>query len=72
HEAVRAYREVLGIKHAVLLAGPHVRAGTSALGNPNLVPRVVILDTQGRIAVDDSGGVVNVEGLVNRAMPLLP
>jgi hypothetical protein len=65
-EALRAYRELLGVKHPVLLAGPRVRAGTSVLGDTGYVPRLVILDEDGRVRVDDSGGVVSLEGLVKR------
>ena len=65
-EALRAYRDVLGVKHAVVLAGARVRAGTSALGDAGYVPRLVILDGDGAVVVDDSGGVINLQGLVAR------
>lgn len=70
-EAVRSYAETLGVKHPVLLAGSRVRAGTSILGSPSYVPRVVVFDRQGAVRVDDSGGVINVEGMLARVEPLL-
>lgn len=70
--AVQSYANTLGLSHPVFLAGPRVRAGTSALGDSTYVPRLVILDVEGRIVLDDSGGVISVEGLVNRVRPLLP
>lgn len=71
-EALRGYSETLGVTHAVVLAGPRIRAGTSALGDASYVPRIVILDADGAVRVDDSGGVVNVEGLIAKVAPLLP
>ena len=70
-EALRSYRETLGVAHAVALAGPRVRAGTSALGETGGVPRVVVLDKRGVVRIDDSGGVVSVPGLVERVKPLV-
>ncbi len=69
--ALQSYAEVLGVKHAVVIAGPRVRAGTSALGEASYVPRLVILDRDGAVRVDDSGGVLNEQGLVRRVRPLL-
>lgn len=70
-EAVRSYGETLGVKHPVMLAGPRLRAGTSILGAASYVPRVVIFDRTGAVRVDDSGGVINVEGMIARIEPLL-
>jgi hypothetical protein len=46
--ALKSYASVLGVKHLVVLAGSRVRAGTSALGDSNYVPRLVILDAKAR------------------------
>lgn len=70
-QAARSYRDVLGVKHPVVTAGPRVRAGTSSLGEASYVPRLVVLDRDGAIALDDSGGVLNVEGLVAKLRPLV-
>jgi hypothetical protein len=76
-EALRGYRNVLGVKHGVFLAGSHVKTGTSALGRMPLapdaagLPRLIVLDTAGAIRVDESDGVVTIEGLVTRVKPLL-
>lgn len=70
--ALRSYVETLGVKHPVFLAGSRVRAGTSALGDAGYVPRLVVLDAEGRVVLDDSGGVISVEGLVKRVRPFLP
>lgn len=70
--ALRSYVETLGVKHPVLLAGSRVRAGTSALGDTGYVPRLVVLDAEGRVVLDDAGGVISVEGLVKRVRPFLP
>ena len=70
-EAVRSYVETLGVAHPVFLASSRVRAGTSVLGEANYVPRIVIFDRSGAMRVDDSGGVLNVEGVVAKVRPLL-
>lgn len=70
-EAQRTYVEVLGVKHLVALAGSRVRAGTSALGERQDVPRLLVVDREGRIVIDEVGGVVSVQGLVERVRPLL-
>lgn len=70
-QAVRSYVETLGVKHPVFLASSRVRAGTSILGNTGYVPRIVLFDREGRVVVDDSGGVVNVEGLLAKVDALL-
>ena len=70
-QALRSYGETLGVTHPVMLAGSRVRAGTSILGEASYVPRIVIFDRLGAVRVDDSGGVLNVEGLVARVQPLL-
>ncbi len=70
--AQRSYAEVLGVRHLVVLAGSRVLAGTSALGEGRAVPRLVILDRHGRVAVDEVGGIVSVAGVVERVRPLLP
>jgi hypothetical protein len=69
--ALRSYVETLGVKHAVVLAGSRVRAGTSGLGDTGYVPRLVLLDKSGQIVLDDSGGVVNVEYVVKKVRALL-
>jgi hypothetical protein len=69
--ALQSYIETLGVAHPVFLAGSRVRAGTSALGEPSYVPRIVVLDADGRVVLDDSGGVVSVQGLIDRLRPHL-
>lgn len=69
--ALDSYAHTLGIAHATLLAGPSVRAGTSALGDVGYVPRLVVIDQRGRIRMDDSGGVIDVEFLVERVDALV-
>ena len=70
--AVKSYSTVLDVKHLVVLAGSRVRAGTSALGDSNYVPRLVVVDPSGKIVVDESGGIVSVEGIVERVKGMLP
>lgn len=70
--AQHSYAEVLGVRHLVVLAGSRVLAGTSALGERKDVPRLVVLDQKGRVAVDEVGGIVSVAGVVERVRPLLP
>lgn len=70
-QALRSYREIFGVAHPVFLAGSRVRAGTSVLGDASYVPRVVLFDRRGAVHVDDSGGVLHVEGLLARVLPLL-
>jgi hypothetical protein len=67
--ALEAYRADLGVGHDVVLAGPRVRAGTSSLGDTGYVPRVVVIDAEGRIRLDEAGGVIGVVGLVERLRP---
>ena len=69
--ALQSYSETLGVKHPVFLASSRVRAGTSVLGEASYVPRIVLFDREGRVRLDDSGGVVNVEGLLAKVEPLL-
>jgi hypothetical protein len=69
--AIESYRKTLGVKHEVVLAGPRVRAFNSVLGDTGYVPRLVVLDAQGRVRLDEAGGVVGVEGLVERVRPLV-
>jgi hypothetical protein len=69
--ALSSYQNVLEVKHAVVLAGPRLLSGTSALGPSSYVPRLIIVDKAGVIRVDDSGGVLNVEGLMAKLAPLL-
>lgn len=70
-EAMRAYVEVAGRKVPVVAAGPRTREGRSVLGDVNGVPRLVVFDRGGRVVVDESGGVLSAEGLVQRVRPLL-
>lgn len=69
--AMQSYVDTLGVKHPVFLASSRVRAGTSVLGEAGYVPRIVLFDREGRVRLDDSGGVVNVEGLLAKVEPLL-
>ena len=69
-EAQRTYVEVLGVRHLVTLAGSRVLAGTSLLGESRDVPRLLVVDRQGRVAIDQTGGIVSVTGLVERVRPL--
>jgi hypothetical protein len=69
--AMQSYAETLGVKHPVFMASSRVRAGTSVLGEAGYVPRIVLFDREGRVRFDDSGGVVNVEGLLAKLEPLL-
>lgn len=71
-QAQHSYREVLGVRHLVTLAGSRVLAGTSLLGDSRDVPRLVVLDAEGRVIVDEVGGIVSVAGVVERVRPLLP
>lgn len=70
-EAQRSYVEVLGVRHLVVLAGGHVLAGTSLLGPGRDVPRLLVVDAKGRVAMDEVGGIVSVAGVVERVRPLL-
>jgi len=70
-EAQRSYVEVLGVRHLVVLAGGHVLSGTSLLGAGRDVPRLLVLDARGRVAIDEVGGIVSVAGVVERVRPLL-
>lgn len=72
HEAQRSYVEVLGVHHLVALAGRQVLDGASMLGNSRDVPRLVVLDAEGRVVIDEVGGIVSVTGVVERVRPLLP
>lgn len=69
--AQRSYVEVLGVRHLVTLAGSRVLAGTSLLGSSRDVPRLVVLDTNGRVVIDEVGGIVSVTGVVERVRPLV-
>jgi hypothetical protein len=69
--AIESYRKDLGVVHEVVLAGPRVRAGNSVLKDTGYVPRIVVLDAEGRVRLDEAGGVVNVEALVERVRPLV-
>jgi thiol-disulfide isomerase/thioredoxin len=70
-EAQRSYVEVLGVRHLVVLAGSRVLAGTSLLGPGRDVPRLLVVDAKGRVAMDEVGGIVSVAGVVERVRPLL-
>jgi thiol-disulfide isomerase/thioredoxin len=70
-QAQRSYADVLAVKHPVFIASEHVRSGQSALGDVSAIPRVVIFDKEGRIALDARGGIVNVEVLVEQVRALL-
>ncbi|OGQ18786.1 MAG: hypothetical protein A2138_11725 [Deltaproteobacteria bacterium RBG_16_71_12] len=70
--AQQSYTDVLGVRHLVVLAGSRVLAGTSVLGEGRDVPRLVVLDRDGRVVVDEVGGIVSVTGVVERVRPLLP
>ncbi len=59
--ALASYAREMQLKHAVVLAGPNVRAG--------YVPRLVLLDGAGRVRIDAAGGVISVQGLVQRVRP---
>lgn len=69
--ALSSYVEQLGVQHLVVLAGARVRAGTSSLRDTGYVPRVVVFDAEGRVRLDEAGGVIGVEGLVERIRPLV-
>lgn len=69
--ALREYPQALSLAHEVVLAGPALRAAQTALGNTSFVPRLVVLDARGRVRVDNSGGIVGVEGLVEEIRSLL-
>jgi hypothetical protein len=69
--ALAAYRDDFHVQHPVVLAGPRVRAGTSSLRDTGYVPRIVVLDKQGRVRIDEAGGVIGLEGLVERVRPLV-
>lgn len=71
-QAQHSYREVLGVRHLVTLAGSRVLAGTSLLGDSRDVPRLVVLDAEGRVIVDEVGGIVSIAGVVERVRVLLP
>lgn len=70
-EAQRSYVEVLGVRHLVALAGSRVLAGNSLLGDSRDVPRLLVVDREGRVVIDETGGIVSVAGLVERVRPLL-
>lgn len=70
-EAQRSYVEVLGVRHLVVLAGSRVLAGTSLLGEGRDVPRLLVVDARGRVAIDEVGGIVSVAGVVERVRPLV-
>jgi len=70
-EAIHFYQDKLGVTHPVVLAGPRIREGTSALGPAGYVPRVVVIDKKGVVQIDDAGGVLSVQGLVTRVRSLL-
>lgn len=70
-EALRAYVDVAGRDVPVVMAGPRTRAGRSVLGDVTGVPRLVVLDRNGVVVLDESGGVLSPEGLVRRVRPLL-
>ena len=69
--ALESYARDLGVRHDVVLAGPRVRASNSTLGDTGYVPRIVVLDAEGRVRLDEAGGVLGVEGLVERVRPLV-
>jgi hypothetical protein len=69
--AIESYAKDLGVKHEVVLAGPRVRAFNSVLGDTGYVPRIVVLDHEGRVRLDEAGGVVGVQGLVERVRALV-
>lgn len=69
--AIESYRKDLGVKHEVVIAGPRVRALNSVLGDTGFVPRIVVIDAEGRVRLDEGGGVLGVEGLVERVRPLV-
>jgi cytochrome oxidase Cu insertion factor (SCO1/SenC/PrrC family) len=69
--AMQSYVETLGVTHPVFMASSRVRAGTSVLGEASYVPRIVLFDREGRVRLDHSGGVVNVEGLLAKVEALL-
>lgn len=69
--AQQSYADVLGVRHLVVLAGSRVLAGTSVLGEGRDLPRLVVLDRQGRVVIDEVGGIVSVAGVVERVRPLL-
>ncbi len=69
--ALQEYIAISGQTTPVVVAGPRVREGYSVLGGVSGVPRLVVFDRQGRIVLDESGGVLHAEGLVNRLRPLL-
>ena len=73
-EAARAYVDVLQTQHPVVIAGTVVREGTSALGPVAAVPRLLILDREGRIVVDESVALTDsdIPRLVERVRALLP
>lgn len=70
-QAQRSYVEVLGVRHLVTLAGSRVLAGTSLLGDSRDVPRLLVVDREGRVVLDQTGGIVSVAGVVERVRPLL-
>ena len=69
--AVRAYADVLEVKHLVVVAGPAVRDGRSVLGDTANIPRLLIFDATGRIVLDATGGIPNVETVVQMATDAL-
>jgi hypothetical protein len=70
-EALRGYAETLEVKHAVMRAGPRMRAGQSALGGVGYIPRIVLVDREGRVVLDEAGGVLGVNGLYDKVRPLV-
>jgi hypothetical protein len=70
-QALDSYRDVLGVKHLLLLPGERTRSGKSALGDVMSIPRLVVFGPDGRIVEDEVGGVASAVRIIERVRDLL-
>lgn len=70
--AVQSYQNVLDFEHEVLLPGPALRAGRTALGPIHTIPRLVLFAPGGNILEDIAGNVVSASGILARLRKVLP
>jgi|GEM_PF-1749022 len=70
-DGVRIYRESMGVRQQVATADDALREGGSVLGPLGNIPRLVIVDADGQIVEDITGGTLNAPAVIRRVYDVL-
>ncbi|MCP4499131.1 MAG: hypothetical protein GY822_04080 [Deltaproteobacteria bacterium] len=69
--AYKSYKNIMQLKQKVRYADTNLVLGGSVLGPLKNIPRLVIVDKEGDIAEDITGGLLNAPGVIRRALEVM-